>query len=196
MTNPASDIDKAKKALRGTCAASRDALAPWVRAAASARLAEIGLGFAGAPAGAMVSAYMAMGSEIDPLPLVERLARDGLRTCLPVVQPLGNPLIFRAWEPGQPLVARTWGIREPADDAPIAEPDVLLAPLLAFDRRGVRLGYGGGYYDRTLTRLRAIKTVFAVGLAYDEQELADVPYGQHDQRLDWILRPAGPLKVG
>ena len=121
--------------------------------------------------------------------------REGFRTCLPVVTPLGNPLTFRAWAPGQPLVARTWGIREPADDAAEIEPDVLLIPLLAFDRRGVRLGYGGGYYDRTLETLRARKRVTAIGLGFAEQEVAQAPCGRHDQRLDWVLLPDGPLKT-
>ena len=135
-----------------------------------------------------------MGSEIDPRALLQSLAQSGYRTALPVVTPLGNPLRFRAWSFGEQLLARTWGILEPADDAPEVEPDVLLVPLLAFDRSGVRLGYGGGYYDRTLARLRAMQQVVAIGLAFDEQALPEVPCGPYDQRLDWVLRPAGALK--
>lgn len=189
------EINQIKRAMRKDCAAARERIAPEARADAALRIAGHGIGFAGVGPGAIVSAYAAMGAEIDPARLIERLAGEGYRTCLPVVTPLGNPLTFRAWAPGQPLVAHTWGIREPADDAAEIEPDVLLIPLLAFDRRGVRLGYGGGYYDRTLETLRARKRVTAVGLAFAEQEVAQAPFGGHDQRLDWVLLPDGPLKT-
>lgn len=165
-----------------------------MRAAGADRIAETGIGFASPLRGAMISAYAAMGSEIDPAALLLRLAREGFDTCLPVVQPLGNPLVFRAWRPGEALVARKWGILEPADTAPTAEPDILLVPLLAFDRQGYRLGYGGGYYDRTLERLRAIKPVVAIGLAFGEQQVDEVPIGPFDQRLDWVLIPDGPKR--
>ena len=84
-----------------------------------------------------------------------------------------------------------WGIREPAPDAAIVDPDILLVPLLAFDAAGWRLGYGGGYYDRTLQRLRALKPVTAIGLAFDEQRVPAVPHGPFDQRLDWIVTGSG-----
>lgn len=192
---PIAELDAAKRDLRKICAAARDRLSTDDRATAAVRIGGIGLGFAAAPSRSVVSAYAAMGSELDPAPLVERLAAAGYRTCLPVIQPLGNPLRFRAWQPGEPLVARTWGIREPADDAPEVEPDVLLVPLLAFDRRGMRLGYGGGYYDRTLERLRTLKPILAVGLAFAGQELPQVPCGPHDQPLDWILTDGGPIRA-
>ena len=194
MPGTLAEIDKLKRALRSECAAMRNSIAPAERAAGSARIAEIGIAFAGSKPGAVVSAYSAMGSEIDPRPLLQSLAQSGFRTALPVVTPLGNPLRFRAWSFGEQLLARTWGILEPADDAPEVEPDVLLVPLLAFDRSGVRLGYGGGYYDRTLARLRAMQQVVAIGLAFDEQALPEVPCGPYDQRLDWVLTPAGALK--
>ena len=194
MTGALAEIDRLKRTLRKECAATRNAIAPAARAAGSARIAEIGILFAGSKPGAVVSAYSAMGSEIDPRSLLERVAEVGFRAALPVVTPLGNPLRFRGWSPGEQLVARTWGILEPADNAPEVEPDVLLVPLLAFDRSGVRLGYGGGYYDRTLARLRAMKHVIAIGLAFDEQALPDVPCGPYDQRLDWVLTPAGALQ--
>lgn len=195
MTSPRDPIDLAKRALRKQCSAMRDAICEADRIGASVRVSGIGLAFGSIPAGASVSGFSAMGSEIDPLGLLEWATRTGYRTCLPVVQPLGHPLQFRAWAPGEPLVARTWGIREPADTAPLVEPDALLVPLLAFDRRGVRLGYGGGYYDRTLERLRRLKPVIAIGLAYAAQELAEVPSGPHDQRLDWVLTENGPIRI-
>ena len=199
MSDPSieiAELDAAKRALRKICAAGRDRLTADYRAAAAAAIAGAGLGFASPPPGSVVSAYVAMGSEIDPCPLFEHLAREGSRTCLPVIQPLGNPLRFRAWLPGEPLVARTWGILEPGDGAAEVEPDILLVPLLAFDRRGMRLGYGGGYYDRTLERLRALKPIIAIGLAFAAQELPQVPSARHDQPLDRILTNDGLIDTG
>jgi 5-formyltetrahydrofolate cyclo-ligase len=195
MSDQPGDIAHIKRELRARCIAVREALAPAVRLAAAARLAHYGLEFVDVGPGAAVSAFSAMGAEIDPLPLVERLHREGYRICLPVVQPRGNPLVFRAWAPGETLIPRTWGIREPADTAPVVEPDVLLMPLLAFDARGARLGYGAGFYDRTLERLRGMKRVVAIGLAYDSQEIAEVPTTPQDQRLDWVLTPSGPRRL-
>jgi 5-formyltetrahydrofolate cyclo-ligase len=87
-----------------------------------------------------------------------------------------------------------WDIAEPRADQPKLEPDVLLVPLLAFDRQGWRLGYGGGFYDRTLAELRGRKAVTAVGLGYDQQQVDAVPHLAYDQRLDWVLTPSGPIK--
>lgn len=195
LDDRAGEIDQAKRTLRKSCATARDALPLEVRAASAERIAALGLAFSGPRPGATVSVYAAMSSEIDPATLLARLAGEGYATCLPVIQPLGNPLKFCAWMPGEPLVTRTWGIREPTEAAPEVEPDVLLVPLLAFDRRGFRLGYGGGYYDRTLQRLRAMKPLIAIGLAFSEQELASLPCDRHDQRLDWILTPDGPIEA-
>jgi 5-formyltetrahydrofolate cyclo-ligase len=89
-----------------------------------------------------------------------------------------------------------WGIVEPLPDKPAVDPDVLIVPLLAFDKRGYRLGYGGGFYDRTLARLRAVKPVITVGVAYDEQEVDVVPTDVYDQQLDWMLTPSGPKRFG
>ncbi len=191
MATSSDTIDSEKRALRARCIALRDGMAADARADAAARVAKIGLGFADVAPRAVVSAYAAMGSEIDAFPLLTLLSPAVCRVCLPVITPLGNPLIFRAWATGDVLVPRKWGIREPADAAALVEPDVLLVPLLAFDAGGARLGYGGGYYDRTIAKLRAMKPVVAIGLAYDEQEIAAVPVEAHDQRLDWVLTPSG-----
>ena len=94
---------------------------------------------------------------------------------------------MRAWRFGEPLARAVWGIREPATDAPEVEPDVILVPLLAFDRRGHRLGYGGGYYDRTIARLRAKRGAVAIGLAFSIQEVPAVPTSDRDVRLDLVL---------
>lgn len=193
MTGATPDIADLKRDLRKRCEERRSAINPSVRQTAAHAIAMNGLAFTSASAPAVVSAYSALGSEIDPGPLMSRLAQDGFTAALPVITPLGRPLIFRTWRPGDPLVPRKWGILEPSDDAGTVEPDILLVPLLAFDRRGGRLGYGGGYYDRTLERLRAMKRIIVVGLAFAEQEIDAVPVQPHDQRLDWVLTPYGAI---
>jgi len=105
-----------------------------------------------------------------------------------------RPLILRAWAPGDELAETTWGIREPLASSPEVFPDVVLVPLLVFDAAGYRLGYGGGFYDRTLASLRRRKPMIAVGLAYDEQRIDAVPHCDYDERLDWVLTPSGPLR--
>ena len=110
------------------------------------------------------------------------------------MQGKGKPLIFRAWTPGDAMDQGVWGIAEPKPDKPELEPDVLLVPLLAFDRAGWRMGYGGGFYDRTLRGLACAQAVIAVGLAYDEQNIDAVPHLDYDERLDWVLTPSGPIR--
>jgi 5-formyltetrahydrofolate cyclo-ligase len=99
----------------------------------------------------------------------------------------GRPLALRAWAFGEPLVKGQWGIREPPPEAAEVDPDIALVPLAAFDRTGHRIGYGAGYYDLTLTGLRARKPIIAVGLAYAAQEIAAVPATARDARLDLVL---------
>jgi 5-formyltetrahydrofolate cyclo-ligase len=187
-----SEANAAKARLRAGAIARRDALPAGVRQDGARKIAEIGLGFVGPPAALAVSGYMAIGAELDPSALLEKLHKLGHPLALPVIQPKGQPLKFRRWAPGEPLVTRLWGIREPAPGASEIEPDILLVPLLAFDGLGYRLGYGGGFYDRTLQRLRAMKPIVAIGIAYDEQEVDHVPHHGGDQRLDWVLTPSGP----
>ena len=172
-----------------------DAVARHGRDAAE-RIATQGIGFAGVDAPAWVSGFLPIGEELDPAPLMLRLANEGYRLCLPVMEAKGRPLLFRAWTPGDVLEEVMWGIREPLASAPLVDPDVLLSPLLAFDQQGYRLGYGGGFYDRTLARLRSIKPVVAIGLALDEQKVDAVPHADYDERVDWVLTPSGPLRCG
>jgi 5-formyltetrahydrofolate cyclo-ligase len=139
----------------------------------------------------IVSGYYPMEGEIWPLPLMAALRAKGHSLALPVMQGKADPLLFRAWSPGDPLIPGVWGIRQPAPDRTVVHPDIALVPLLAFDARGYRLGYGGGYYDRTLRSLRAVKPVLAVGLALDELEVDAVPHLDYDERLDWVLTPSG-----
>lgn len=139
----------------------------------------------------IVSAYFAIGDEADPAPLLEALRRAGHRIALPRVVGRGKPLDFHLYEEGSQLVRGGFGLSEPSCDWPKVEPDVLAVPLLAFDALGYRVGYGAGFYDRTLSRLRAAKTVLAAGFAFSVQEFDEVPHDENDQRLDWMVTENG-----
>lgn len=176
----------AKAELRAAAQARRDALPADARQAAAEAIAARDFPLPVA-AGTIVSGFMPLKSEVNPLPLMQKLAAAGARLALPRIVGRGEPLAMRAWQFGAPLERGQWGIREPQANAPEVEPDVLLVPLLAFDRAGYRLGYGAGYYDMTIARLRQRKTVTAVGLAYAAQEVAKVPTTERDARLDLVL---------
>ena len=179
-------IETTKPALRREALARRDALPDAARMAAAEAIAARAFPVA-LPAGAIVSGFSPMRSEINPLPLLRKLAEAGAALALPVVAGKGKPLIMRAWGFGEPLASGVWGIREPRPEAPEVAPDILIVPLLAFDRRGHRIGYGAGYYDLTIARLRAKKTIVAVGIAYAAQEIPAVPATERDARLDLVL---------
>jgi len=189
------DLLLAKKAMRAAAKAVRAEAFHRHGARAAQAVAAEGIGFVSPQRGAVVSAFSAIGEELDPVPLLVRLDDEGFVLALPVLQGKGLPLAFRRWRPGDETVERMWGIREPLPSAPEVVPDIVLAALLAFDRRGYRLGYGGGFYDRTLAAVRTLKPIVAIGLAYDEQEVDAVPYLDYDQRLDWILTPSGPRRL-
>jgi 5-formyltetrahydrofolate cyclo-ligase len=184
--------EQLKAVLRRAALARRDALPPAERMAAAVALAERGLPVEVKP-GAVVSGFSPLKSEISPLPLLRRLADAGVNLALPVVVGRGQPLAMRAWSFGAPLVSGVWGIREPPADAPELFPDIVIVPLLAFDRRGHRIGYGAGYYDMTITRLRAIKPVTAIGVALAAQEIDVVPATPRDARLDLVLTEHGAI---
>lgn len=143
----------------------------------------------------IVSGYRPQGSEIDPGPLMRRLQAQGALLCLPVSTSRDAPLIFRAYDPQAPLVPDAFGIPSPGADAEELTPDLVIAPLVAFDRSGGRLGQGAGHYDRTLENLRRGGGVFVLGLAYAGQEVARAPAEPHDQRLDAILTETGYIEV-
>ncbi|MDJ0683527.1 MAG: 5-formyltetrahydrofolate cyclo-ligase [Alphaproteobacteria bacterium] len=135
----------------------------------------------------VIAGYWPIGSEIDIRPLLARCADSGAELCLPTVVAKGAPLDFRRWTPGAPLVKDGFGTSAPPSDAGPATPILIFAPLLAFDRDGYRMGYGGGFYDRTIAAYRdrgAPLTV--VGCAFAGQEAARVPRDQWDQRLDFV----------
>jgi 5-formyltetrahydrofolate cyclo-ligase len=186
---------EAKVQARTAARQTRAAAFARLGSTAAQRLAAHGLGFACLASDAVVSGFSAIGDEIDPLPLLTRVILDGHRVCLPIIQGRGLPLLFRAWKPGDATTAATWGIDEPLPSAPALDPDVLLVPLLAFDASGHRLGYGGGFYDRTLAALRARRPAIAIGLAFDEQRIPSVPHAPYDQKLDWVLTPSGLLRT-
>jgi 5-formyltetrahydrofolate cyclo-ligase len=181
------DLISQKKAdLRRDAIARRDALPADARRAAADAIAARPFPLPIA-AGLIVSGFMPLKSEINPLPLMRKLAEQGAGLALPVVAGRGQPLVMRAWAWGEPLASGVWGIREPKPDAAEVEPDILLVPLLAFDRAGHRIGYGAGYYDMTVARLRARKAVTVVGIAFAAQEVPAVPSTPRDERLDLVL---------
>jgi 5-formyltetrahydrofolate cyclo-ligase len=180
------EIQTEKERLRRDAIVRRDALPANARMAAAEAIAARAFPIAVAP-GMLVSGFMPLKSEISPLPLMHKLATVGAELALPRIVARGSPLSMRAWEFGAPLDRGQWGIREPPPDAPEVEPDILLVPLLAFDRAGYRIGYGAGYYDMTLARLRARKPVTAVGIAFAAQEVPEIPKTPGDERLDLVL---------
>jgi len=143
-----------------------------------------------------ISIFWPMGSEIDTRPLIMALSDAGHTTALPVVTAKESPLIFRAWRRGDPLVDGGFGTSIPDDDAPEVLPDILFVPLLSFDDAGYRLGYGGGFYDRTLLKLRTEGRADAVGVAFSAQRVDTVIRGPHDQPLDWMATELGVQRVG
>lgn len=175
-----------KNDLRVAALARRDALPAPQRAAAAETIATR-IFPVPIPASAVVSGYSPMKSELNPVPLMRVLSDLGAQLALPVVQGRGKPLIMRTWTFGAPLASGVWGIREPTADAPEVFPDIMLVPLATFDRAGQRIGYGAGYYDMTIARIRAMKNVIAIGLAFAAQESDKIPAEPHDAPLDLVL---------
>jgi 5-formyltetrahydrofolate cyclo-ligase len=180
------EITEAKAALRRDVLARREALPAAERAAAAQLIAERSFPVE-VPRGAVVSGYSPMKSELNPVPLMRKLGDAGAQLALPVVAGRGKPLTMRAWSFGEELASGVWGIREPKPDAPEVFPDILLVPLAAFDRAGHRIGYGAGYYDMTITRIRGMKPALAIGIAFAAQEINQVPATAFDARLDLVL---------
>ena len=184
MTDPAT-FENPKLQLRATALAKRDLLPPQERQAGAEQLAARALPVD--VVGKIVSGFMPMKTEINPLPLLRRLADAGAQLALPAIDARGKPLIMRAWKIGDELKAGQWGIREPLPQAAQVDPDILLVPLAAFDRAGHRIGYGAGYYDMTIRGLRARKQVVAIGVAFATQEIPRVPATERDERLDFVM---------
>jgi 5-formyltetrahydrofolate cyclo-ligase len=185
-----------KSVLRRAALARRRDLAPSVRAVLTERLVREGLRLARLWRSAAVSAFHPIRDEPDALELLAALVEDGFATALPVMVGPRAPLSFRLWRPDEPTLPGAMGIPEPLATAPTVEPDLLFVPLACFDRRGHRIGYGAGYYDRTLEGLRSSRRVRAVGVAYGVCEVAAAPYEAHDQRLDVVVTELETIFAG
>jgi len=184
---PSSELAALKRDRRAKARSARSILAAAAPAAAAEQAALHFLAHIPLQAGRVLSGYWPIGDEFDPRPLLQAAVQRGLLIGLPVVR-RDAPLGFRQWRPGEPLAPAVMGIPVPAATADTVVPEILVVPLLAFDAAGYRLGYGGGYYDRTLDALRrGERPVLAVGLAYAGQEAADVPHHVFDQPLDWVV---------
>lgn len=149
-----------------------------------------------APRGNKIAGYWPIGDELDCRPALAALKAAGAEVALPVAAGQGEVLIFRSWSPGDALDGGPFGTAHPTPRAAVVVPEVLLLPLLAFDAGGRRLGYGAGYYDRTIAALRRDRRVLAVGLAYDGQEVETVPVGRHDQAMDGVITDLRTLWPG
>jgi 5-formyltetrahydrofolate cyclo-ligase len=176
-----------KRTLRSAMLAWRGALAEDERRAAADGLLATWRRETPFETPAVVSGFWPIKEEIDIRPLMIELFNSGCQMVLPVVQGRGKPLLFRAWRPGDRLEVGVFGTLQPSARRETVEPDALLVPLLACDEAGWRLGYGGGFYDRTLRGLRARRKVTAVGVGFDAQLVPEVPHGPDDQPLDWLL---------
>lgn len=186
-------MSDAKVELRRRALARRDLVTPAESQAAAAAVAGAGLAIVekaardGVATTPIVAVYWPIRSELNTRPLIDALAAAGLRVTLPVMHAVRQPLVFRDFTPGDALVKGPCGLSEPTEDRQARDPDVIFAPLAAFDRACRRIGYGGGIYDATLAQLRAKKAVMAIGLAYSFQEVARTPTEPHDQLLDFVL---------
>ncbi|HUO53376.1 MAG TPA: 5-formyltetrahydrofolate cyclo-ligase [Rhodoblastus sp.] len=189
----AHNLTQEKARLRAQFSAARAALSPGDAVAAAEKCAARALAFvlekAPRPAQtrAPVALYAALPGELDCFPLLAALAERRFPTLLPIAGAKATPLTFRLWKPGDALAQGRFGLREPLETAPAMRPRILFAPLLAFDRAGTRLGFGGGYYDATLAALRGQKSVLAGGLAFSCQEAAKIPREAHDGKLDFVI---------
>lgn len=190
-----SNIQAQKDLLRSQARARRAAVTPASGLEAAGQIAAHFQATFKLAKGAIVAGYWPMDNEADVRPLLETLHGQGCRLCLPAVIEASKPLVFREWAPGEPLVGGAHGTRHPQETAQSLIPQVVLAPLLAYDARGWRLGFGAGYYDRTLQNLRRSNEIIAVGVGYGCQEFPDIPHEETDQRLDAIVTEKGVIRT-
>ena len=184
------ELTQAKAAARKAAFARRkEAKSPDRDAVAVAHLLEMVLPFQGLA----LAGYMPIRTEVDPVPVMAAMAAWG-PVCVPVIKARGQPLEFHRWEPGCEMIEGAFGAYVPAK-VEVVVPQVLIVPLVAFDRKGGRLGYGGGFYDRTLEGLRARGEVTAIGYAFAAQEAEDLPLEPTDQSLDAIVTDADVLRL-
>lgn len=181
------DIETKKAEARKAAFARRKQAFETALPGASGHLSEVLAGYRGVP----IAGYMAMRTEIDPTPAMAEAAAHG-RVCVPVIIAKASPLQFREWTPGCRLENGEFGAQIPSDGDWV-EPEILIVPLVAYSRTGGRLGYGGGFYDRTLEGLRAKRPTMAIGFAFSAQEDPDIPLEPTDQPLDLIVTEAGVI---
>lgn len=184
-------IASRKAALRGAALTRRDNLELDDRLEWDQAIAERALALAVLTGPGPVSAYWPMRSEADPRPILEGLHERGVALCLPAI--VAGAMLFRRWAPWEPIVPGGFGTLVPQPHEPQVLPTILLVPLAAFDRRGYRIGYGKGYYDRALSELGPVTSI---GIGYAAQEIEAVPDEPHDQRLDWIVTERETIACG
>ncbi|WP_439124378.1 5-formyltetrahydrofolate cyclo-ligase [Marivita sp.] len=182
-------LEDRKTAARKAAFARRKAAHDAAHPGAAGHLSQVLAGYRGVP----VSGYLPIRTEIDPLPAMSEAAAHGL-VGVPVIRAAGEPLVFSRWEPDCALIDGPFGAAVPADERLII-PEVLIVPLVAFSRIGGRLGYGGGFYDRTLERLRAQRPTLAIGFAFATQEANDLPLEPTDQPLDMIVTEREVIEI-
>ncbi|WP_424984533.1 5-formyltetrahydrofolate cyclo-ligase [Microbulbifer sp. S227A] len=185
-----SDLAKVKTAARKAAFARRRTAFDAADGAGAGRLSELLAGYRGVP----LAGYLPIRTEIDPLPAMAEAAAHG-PVGLPVIEAAAQPLRFSRWEPDMPLRDNAFGTRVPLHDD-FLEPEMLIVPLVAFDAKGGRLGYGGGFYDRTLEQLRARRATLAIGFAFDAQEAEALPLEATDQALDFLVTESRILTFG
>lgn len=183
------DLTKVKAEARKAAFARRKVAHDENAGQSGGYLSELLAGFRGVP----LAGYMPIRTEIDPIPAMSEAAAYG-PVGVPVIQAAGQPLLFSRWEPDAPLREGPFGAKVPLIDD-FFEPEILIVPLVAFTRQGGRLGYGGGFYDRTLEGLRAKRATLAVGFAYTAQEAAELPLEPTDQPLDMIVTDRGVITL-
>lgn len=183
---PDKTIAAAKKQLRSIMIKTREN-AHTLNPQAALQLRDIALQHLVFPPQCKVASYHNFGSEISPHPLTDVLRMQGHTILLPVIAHKSSPLLFRVHKQSDILIPGWQGILEPPPSAPLEIPDILFVPLLAFNRHFYRLGYGGGYYDRTLAELRKQKNILAIGMAFASQEKDDIPLNSNDVQLDKIV---------
>ena len=186
MIPPATDITT-KAALRAAAQAHRDAIADAERRRASEAIAERATSLAALAGATVLGAYLPIRSEVDPRPIIDWAFARALAVALPVVTD-GNTMVFRRHRSGDVVVPSRFGTRAPPDAADVVDPDVVVLPMIAFDRAGARLGHGRGFYDRAMAVLRAReRRPVLVGIAFSAQEVASVPAEPHDVPMDYIV---------
>lgn len=192
----ATPVERSEKdILRATALALRDALSAEERADAAVALT-VRMPPLDLTSSTVVAGYAPIRGEIDPVPLMRSFAGNGAALAMPAIAVRDSALTFRRWTPGDVLVRGALGTFEPPANGVEVVPDIVLVPLAAFDRAGHRIGYGAGYYDRTLEALRRRRTVTAIGLAFTVQEVLRVPAMSHDVRLDYVLTETGVFRFG